>query len=65
MTDLQPITFAITLPADDLSPTGRTLAALYILHYLHRALLSPVMLAPKRAPVHLVVVLSAMIFNVM
>lgn len=33
------------------------------MHYFHRALLSPLYLAPKRAPLHIIVVLAALGFN--
>lgn len=39
------------------------LIACYSVHYFHRALLSPLYLAPKRAPLHLVVVIAGFIFN--
>lgn len=39
------------------------LAILYLAHYAHRALFSPLVLAPKRAPLHIVVVLAAAVFN--
>lgn len=44
---------------------GRSLLliGLYSAHYFHRALLSPLVLAPKRAPLHIMVVLAGFIFN--
>lgn len=39
------------------------LIGLYSVHYFHRALLSPLYLAPKRAPLHIMVVLAAFFFN--
>lgn len=63
--DNQPITFLLNLDAGALSPRARTLAGLYVAHYAHRAVFSPLVLAPKRAPLHVMVVLSAIIFNVL
>lgn len=36
---------------------------MYVCHYIHRAILSPLVLSPKKSPVHLVVPLSAMLWN--
>jgi hypothetical protein len=60
--ELQPVTFILNLPAH-ISPDAATLAGLYLMHYAHRALISPLVLAPTRAPIHAVVVLAAMVFN--
>ncbi|PWN48858.1 hypothetical protein IE53DRAFT_318639 [Violaceomyces palustris] len=42
---------------------NQVLAALYVIHYLHRAVLSPLR-SPKRSPMHISVPLSAILFNV-
>lgn len=42
---------------------ARVLAILYLAHYGHRALFSPLVLAPKRAPLHFIVVIAGVIFN--
>lgn len=49
----------------ELTQPARILAGLYLMHYTHRALVSPLLLAPKRSPIHVIVVLSAVIFNVL
>ncbi|EJT50041.1 3-oxo-5-alpha-steroid 4-dehydrogenase [Trichosporon asahii var. asahii CBS 2479] len=64
---VSPAVFFATLkrlvPLDSLSWRTWILIGCYSVHYFHRALLSPLYLAPKRAPLHLVVVLAAFIFN--
>ncbi|PGH03802.1 hypothetical protein AJ79_07278 [Helicocarpus griseus UAMH5409] len=45
-------------------PTWHKLVAcLYILHYLNRAIITPLFLAPSMSPIHLIVTVSAMSFN--
>ena len=41
----------------------KVLIALYVLHYLNRAIITPLFLAPSMSPIHLVIILSAMSFN--
>ncbi len=42
---------------------NRTMAGLYILHYVYRAWLSPLLLNPSMSPIHLFVALGAFAFN--
>ncbi|GMK53907.1 hypothetical protein CspeluHIS016_0104930 [Cutaneotrichosporon spelunceum] len=58
-----PLVFCLNLDYGALTPRARTLAAAYLTHYAHRALISPLLLAPRRAPLHLVVVAAALVFN--
>ncbi|CAK9781213.1 hypothetical protein CC85DRAFT_289447 [Cutaneotrichosporon oleaginosum] len=61
-----PLTFYATLPPlATLTPRARLLAAAYLTHYAHRAILSPLVLAPRRAPLHVAVVACALAFNVL
>ncbi|KAK2749636.1 hypothetical protein FQN57_005858 [Myotisia sp. PD_48] len=39
------------------------IAALYVLHYLNRAVITPLVLAPSMSPIHLIIILSAVTFN--
>ncbi|TXT07181.1 hypothetical protein VHUM_03351 [Vanrija humicola] len=67
MEAVAPATFLATLAAIG-APQGRPaalLAGLYLLHYLHRAFVSPLLLAPPRAPLHAVVVAAGIVFNLL
>lgn len=46
----------------DIPMANTVVASLFVLHYLHRAVLSPLR-SPKRSPIHLSVPLSAIAFN--
>lgn len=41
----------------------KLVAALYVLHYLNRAIITPLFLAPSMSPIHLSIMLSAASFN--
>ena len=41
-----------------------TMVGIYTIHYLYRAVLSPLVLNPSMSPIHLFVFLGAMLFNV-
>lgn len=41
-----------------------TMAALYTIHYVYRAWLSPLVLSPTMSPIHLFVMLGACVFNI-
>ncbi|OJD23407.1 hypothetical protein ACJ73_05242 [Blastomyces percursus] len=41
----------------------KIVACLYVLHYLNRAVITPLFLAPSMSPIHLIIILSAMSFN--
>ncbi|WVR06941.1 hypothetical protein IAU60_003977 [Kwoniella sp. DSM 27419] len=61
-----PITFVSTLllnPHPPLVFPARVLAGLYLSHYAHRAIMSPLVLSPKRSPLHITVPLAAALFN--
>ncbi|WWC62087.1 uncharacterized protein I303_104677 [Kwoniella dejecticola CBS 10117] len=63
---VSPITFATTLlvnPHPPLNYPSRILAGLYFAHYAHRAIVSPLILSPKRSPLHVVVALAMGLFN--
>ncbi|KAL1411571.1 hypothetical protein Q8F55_002535 [Vanrija albida] len=64
MEAVAPLTFLGTFLAIG-APHGpaRLLTALYLVHYAHRAFVSPLLLAPARAPLHAVVVASGAAFN--
>ncbi|PWY86168.1 hypothetical protein BO70DRAFT_378811 [Aspergillus heteromorphus CBS 117.55] len=42
---------------------NKLLASLYVLHYINRAIISPLFSAPSMSPIHLSIVVSAMVFN--
>ncbi|PYH93724.1 hypothetical protein BO71DRAFT_450516 [Aspergillus ellipticus CBS 707.79] len=42
---------------------NKLLASLYTLHYINRAIISPLFAAPSMSPIHLVIMSSAMLFN--
>lgn len=44
-------------------PWNKLLAALYILHYLNRAVISPLFLAPSMSPIHLSIIFTAAMYN--
>ncbi|WEW55447.1 hypothetical protein PRK78_000878 [Emydomyces testavorans] len=50
--------FLSTMPA-----WNKLLAALYILHYVNRAFISPLFLAPSMSPIHLSIILMASAYN--
>ncbi|KAK8864507.1 hypothetical protein IAR55_001757 [Kwoniella newhampshirensis] len=61
-----PVTLIATLCSASrppLSPPARVLAGLYLTHYLHRAVVSPLLLSPKRSPLHVTIPLAAAVFN--
>ncbi|WVF71272.1 hypothetical protein IAT40_006075 [Kwoniella sp. CBS 6097] len=65
---VSPITFISTLLLNPHPPLNRPttiLAGLYIAHYAHRAVISPLLLSPKRSPLHVTVPLAAAIFNLL
>ncbi|KLJ08487.1 hypothetical protein EMPG_16087 [Blastomyces silverae] len=41
----------------------KVVACLYVLHYLNRAVITPLFLAPSMSPIHLIIIFSAMAFN--
>ncbi|WWC89212.1 uncharacterized protein L201_004130 [Kwoniella dendrophila CBS 6074] len=64
---VSPITFITTLlinPHPTLNKPSRILAGLYLAHYGHRAIISPLILSPKRSPLHVIVALAMGLFNV-
>ncbi|RAH41628.1 3-oxo-5-alpha-steroid 4-dehydrogenase family protein [Aspergillus brunneoviolaceus CBS 621.78] len=50
------ISISIPLP-------NKLLAALFVAHYLNRAIISPFLAAPSMSPIHLFIMVSAMLFN--
>ncbi|KAK6909959.1 hypothetical protein I203_103985 [Kwoniella mangroviensis CBS 8507] len=63
---VSPLTFATTLlvnPPPTLNYPARILAGLYFAHYAHRAIISPLLLSPKRSPLHVLVALAMGLFN--
>lgn len=42
---------------------NQLLAGLYILHYLNRAIITPLFLAPSMSPIHLIIILTAATYN--
>ncbi|OJK03786.1 hypothetical protein ASPACDRAFT_1852718 [Aspergillus aculeatus ATCC 16872] len=42
---------------------NKLLAALFVAHYLNRAIISPFLAAPSMSPIHLFIMASAMLFN--
>ncbi|PYI34872.1 hypothetical protein BP00DRAFT_364176 [Aspergillus indologenus CBS 114.80] len=42
---------------------NKLLAALFVVHYLNRAVVSPFLAAPSMSPIHLFILASAMLFN--
>lgn len=38
---------------------------MYITHYFHRAIMSPLVLSPKRSDVHIIVPIVAAVYNVL
>ncbi|EDN09067.1 3-oxo-5-alpha-steroid 4-dehydrogenase [Histoplasma capsulatum] len=50
-------------PGGQLPIWHKTVACLYVLHYLNRAVITPLFLAPSMSPIHLVIIFSAMGFN--
>ncbi|BEI91876.1 uncharacterized protein CcaverHIS019_0406960 [Cutaneotrichosporon cavernicola] len=58
-----PYTFWKHLDYAALTPRAKLIAAAYLIHYAHRALISPLLLAPRRAPLHLIVIVAALVFN--
>ncbi|PYH47467.1 3-oxo-5-alpha-steroid 4-dehydrogenase family protein [Aspergillus saccharolyticus JOP 1030-1] len=51
-----PSSFALPLP-------NKIVAALFVLHYLNRAIISPFFAAPSMSPIHVFIMTSAMLFN--
>ncbi|KKZ66088.1 hypothetical protein EMCG_08153 [[Emmonsia] crescens] len=41
----------------------KIVACLYVLHYLNRAVITPLFLAPSMSPIHLIIIFAAMGFN--
>ncbi|WVQ80793.1 hypothetical protein IAT38_002898 [Cryptococcus sp. DSM 104549] len=65
---VSPATFMATLAVDShpqLTKPSRILAGLYFAHYAHRAIISPLILSPKRSPLHITIPLAAAIFNLL
>jgi len=63
-----PLTFIATVMQDRcpaLSREGTILACLYLIHYLHRAVISPLILSPSRSPLHAFVMLCAQVLNLL
>ncbi|WWD17186.1 hypothetical protein CI109_101624 [Kwoniella shandongensis] len=61
-----PITFLMTLYTNGhlpLTPPAKILSSLYLVHYLHRAVISPLVLSPKRSPLHISIPFGAALFN--
>ncbi|EER43619.1 conserved hypothetical protein [Histoplasma capsulatum H143] len=50
-------------PQGQLPIWHKTVACLYVLHYLNRAVITPLFLAPSMSPIHLIIIFSAMGFN--
>ncbi|KAK1924319.1 hypothetical protein DB88DRAFT_278549 [Papiliotrema laurentii] len=48
-----------------LSTNSAVLAGVYITHYFHRAIMSPLVLSPKRSDVHIIVPIVAAVYNVL
>ncbi|KAI5291834.1 hypothetical protein KEM54_005692 [Ascosphaera aggregata] len=47
----------------DLPFANKLIAGLYVLHYLNRAIITPLFYAPSMSPIHVVIMLSAVTFN--
>ncbi|WVQ99596.1 hypothetical protein IAU59_006732 [Kwoniella sp. CBS 9459] len=65
---VSPITFTSTLLLNPHPPLNRPttiLAGLYIAHYSHRAVISPLILSPKRSPLHITIPLVAALFSLL
>ncbi|OWZ60076.1 3-oxo-5-alpha-steroid 4-dehydrogenase 1 [Cryptococcus neoformans] len=65
---VSPIAFLTTIVNSShpsLNRPSRILSGLYLAHYVHRAIISPLILSPKRSPLHITVVLAAMLFNLL
>ncbi|KAL7421628.1 hypothetical protein Q5752_003397 [Cryptotrichosporon argae] len=61
-----PVTFVVTLlRGPTLAASANILSALYLIHYAHRAVVSPLLLSPPRSPQHIIVPLAAGLFNLM
>ncbi|KAK2808846.1 hypothetical protein FQN50_004322 [Emmonsiellopsis sp. PD_5] len=41
----------------------KVVAGLYVLHYLNRAIITPLFIAPSMSPIHISIIISAMLFN--
>ncbi|KMU72420.1 3-oxo-5-alpha-steroid 4-dehydrogenase family protein [Coccidioides immitis RMSCC 3703] len=50
--------FLSTMPA-----WNKLLVALYILHYVNRAFITPLFLAPSMSPIHLIIIFTAVTYN--
>ncbi|KAI5299768.1 hypothetical protein KEM56_002968 [Ascosphaera pollenicola] len=48
---------------NDLPFANKLVAGLYVLHYLNRAIITPLFFAPSMSPIHVVIALSAVTFN--
>ncbi|ADV20389.1 3-oxo-5-alpha-steroid 4-dehydrogenase 1 [Cryptococcus gattii E566] len=63
-----PITFLTTIINDShpsLNGPSKILSGLFLAHYAHRAIISPLILSPKRSPLHITVVIAATLFNLL
>ncbi|KAE8373456.1 hypothetical protein BDV26DRAFT_67145 [Aspergillus bertholletiae] len=52
------ITVVMSLP-----PQNQILAVLYLLHYVNRAVISPLFAAPSMSPIHAFIAISGLVFN--
>ncbi|ODH46133.1 hypothetical protein GX48_07791 [Paracoccidioides brasiliensis] len=52
-----------SFPDGQLPIWHKVVACLYVLHYLNRAVITPLFLAPSMSPIHLIIILSALGFN--
>ncbi|OJD18888.1 hypothetical protein AJ78_01143 [Emergomyces pasteurianus Ep9510] len=50
-------------PDDQLPIWHKIVACLYVLHYLNRAVITPLFLAPSMSPIHLIIIVTAALFN--
>lgn len=65
---VSPLTFLSTgllthIPFSSLSTPTKISIFAFLIHYLHRAVISPLVLAPKRSPQHVIVTISSIAFN--
>ncbi|GFZ43825.1 hypothetical protein JCM24511_01545, partial [Saitozyma sp. JCM 24511] len=68
MESVAPVTLITTLYQTDhppLTPEAMVLSGLYLTHYFHRAVLSPLVYSPRRSPLHIVIPLLAAAWNLL
>ncbi|KAL9030006.1 MAG: hypothetical protein Q9196_001820 [Gyalolechia fulgens] len=58
------LSIPVTQGIDKLPPANRLMAALFTIHYIYRALISPLYLNPSMSPVHLFVFLFGLSFQI-